>query len=77
MDTLNSVEEVISKLGGVKAVQELTRRASDSAVPNWKLRKAFPTNTYAVMKAALEAKGFIASDDLWGMPIPAEQDSAA
>lgn len=69
MDKLNTVEEVILKLGGVKAVQELTRRASDSAVPNWKLRKAFPTNTYAVMKAALESKGCTAPDDLWGMEV--------
>jgi hypothetical protein len=67
MDTLKTVEEVISTLGGVKAVQELTRRGSESAVPNWKLRKSFPTNTYAVLKAALEAKGFTAPDELWGM----------
>lgn len=69
MDTLNSVEAVISALGGVKAVQELTRRASESAVPNWKLRKSFPSNTYAVMKAALKAKGCTAPDHLWGMEV--------
>jgi hypothetical protein len=64
---LSTIEEVISELGGPRAVAELTNRGSVSAVPTWKLRKSFPTNTYAVMKAALEAKGFAAPDHLWGM----------
>ena len=66
MRTLPTIEKVIEELGGVKAVAELTRRASPSAVPNWKTRK-FPPNTYAVMKAALHAKGADAPDSLWNM----------
>ena len=68
MQTLSSIEQVIEALGGTKAVAELTNRASPSAVPNWKLRKSFPLNTYLVMKAALHAKGASAPDALWKMP---------
>lgn len=68
MRTLNSIEDVIDELGGIKAVAELTNRASPSAVPNWKLRKAFPTDTYAIMKSALQDKGATAPGELWGMP---------
>ncbi len=65
---LHTIEEVISVLGGPAALAEMTGRDSISAVPNWKLRDAFPTNTYALMKAALKAKGFSAPGELWGMP---------
>ena len=65
---LSSIEDVISELGGIDAVRELTHRTrSTSAVPMWKVRKTFPTNTYAVMKAALRAKGADAPDSLWNM----------
>jgi hypothetical protein len=66
MRTLTSIEEVIDALGGTKAVAELTKRSSPSAVPNWKTRK-FPPNTYAIMKAALQAQGADAPDSLWNM----------
>jgi hypothetical protein len=69
MRTLNSISEVIEALGGVKAVAELTgRTGSPSAVPNWRARNSFPTDTYAVMKAALRAKGASAPGELWKMP---------
>jgi hypothetical protein len=67
---LKTVEEVISELGGFRAVAELTGRPSISAAPNWKLRHSFPTNTYAVMKSALAEKGLTAPGALWGMPEP-------
>lgn len=65
---LTSIELVIKELGGPEAVAELTGRASISAVPNWKLRKSFPTNTYALMKAALAERGCTAPGTLWDMP---------
>ena len=65
---LNTVDEVISELGGFDAVKELTSRSSASAVPMWKNRKRFPTNTYTTMKAALAAKGCSAPSKLWDMP---------
>ena len=64
---LNSIEEVISELGGFDAVRELTKRESISAVPTWKYRGSFPPNTYAVMKAALHARNAEAPDGLWNM----------
>ena len=66
---LNTVEEVISELGGYQAVRELTEKNSNlSTVMMWKTRQKFPATTYARMQAALRAKGATAPDDLWGMP---------
>lgn len=64
---LTTIEQVIAELGGPAAVAELTCRTSLSAVPMWKLRQTFPSNTYVVMKAALKAKGADAPDSLWNM----------
>lgn len=64
MVTLNSVPEVINVLGGMPAVADLTGRKSN-VVWNWKDRKVFPAYTYAVLKAALHAKGADAPDNLW------------
>jgi len=69
MVTLDSIEDIIDELGGLKAVGALTGRKS-GVVWNWKDRKAFPTNTYVVMQAALRAKGVDAPASLWGMPEP-------
>lgn len=71
---LTTVKEVITELGGYDAVRELIpgKRKSTSAALNWTYRNKFPENTYAVMKAALEAKGATAPGDLWGMPEPEE-----
>jgi hypothetical protein len=68
MRTIKTIEQVIEALGGVKAVAELTKRTSPSAVPNWIMRNSFPTDTYAVMKAALRDKGATAPGALWKMP---------
>lgn len=64
---LNTVEDVISELGGFDAVRELTGRDSASAVPMWKVRQTFPANTFSIMKKALHAKGADAPDALWNM----------
>jgi hypothetical protein len=65
---LHSVQEVIDELGGYDAVKSLTNRSSQSVIPTWKWRKKFPPNTFAVMRAALLARGAIAPASLWGMP---------
>lgn len=65
---LHTVEEVISELGGYKAVAKLTGRPAISTTPNWVLRQCFPTNTYAIMQSALEDKGLSAPGSLWKMP---------
>lgn len=64
---LRTVEQVIEALGGPKAVGELTKRASVNAAWNWTDRGSFPTNTYAIMKAALAEIGASAPDSLWNM----------
>ncbi|WP_369527279.1 carph-isopro domain-containing protein [Bradyrhizobium elkanii] len=68
---LSTIEEVISELGGPKAVAELTNRTSQSAVPMWKSRQRFPASTYAVMKAALRSHGADAPDSLWNNMVEA------
>lgn len=64
---LHSVEEVIAVLGGLDAVKELTKSKAPSVVPMWKSRRYFPPRTFAVMKAALNAKGADAPASLWNM----------
>lgn len=66
MNQLKSVKEVIDALGGMPTVAELTGR-SPGVVWNWKDRKTFPSNTYAVLKAALKARGIDAPGSLWNM----------
>jgi hypothetical protein len=63
---LRTTAQVIAALGGKRAVADLTGR-SWSAVWNWEDRKAFPPNTYAIIKGALQANGMAAPDSLWGM----------
>lgn len=74
---LTTVEEVIVELGGFQAVNALTGRESVSASSMWKLRGKFPPNTYAVMKAALEAVGASAPASLWRMPESAQPEDVA
>lgn len=67
---LTSIDDVIRALGGLKQVADLTGRRSPSAVPMWKQRGAFPSNTYAVMIEALQERGKTAPATLWGMKSP-------
>lgn len=69
MVQLSTVQEVIEHLGGLTAVGALTGCKS-GVVWNWKDRNAFPPNTYFVMHAALQYKGFDAPISLWGMREP-------
>lgn len=64
---LHSIDDVITALGGLKEVAEMTGRRSSSAVPMWKQRGSFPSNTYAVMIVALQERGKTAPASLWGM----------
>jgi hypothetical protein len=65
---LHTVEEVISVLGGTKAVAELTNKtANPSTVPMWKSRGKFPATTYAKIQSALDERGLSAPMELWGM----------
>lgn len=70
-EELTTTAAVMEALGGTTAVAELTNRKV-SAASNWQSFPTFPSNTYVVMKAALEAKGKRAPDSLWGMTASAE-----
>ena len=74
-DELQTTEEVISALGGVAAVGELTGRKYSAAF-NWKSFGSFPANTYLVMQRALRERGKTAPASLWGM-VERSEDSAA
>ena len=65
---LQTVEEVITELGGFQAVAEMTGKESISAVPTWKWRKRFPAKTFTILQAALQQRGLSAPNELWGMP---------
>ena len=67
---LATVDEVIAALGGQREVAGLTGRRSGSAIPMWKQRGSFPSNTYAVMIEALQERGKTAPASLWGMKQP-------
>ena len=63
---LNTVEDVISALGGLGATQKLTQAASYQVVQNWRMREQFPANLYVVMTEALRELGYTAPERLWG-----------
>jgi hypothetical protein len=68
--TLTTTTAVIDALGGNQAVQALTGAASRQTVSNWRRFKAFPSNTHAVLSAALIAIGKEAPRELWGQVGP-------
>lgn len=71
---LSTTAAVMDKLGGNKAVAELTGRKYNAAT-NWRNFPTFPSNTYLVMQSALREKGYVAPASLWGMTEPAEAAS--
>ncbi len=63
---LSTSAEVISVLGGLGAVSDLTG-AEYKAVSNWKSSGSFPSRTFLVLTGALRRRGFSAPASLWGM----------
>jgi hypothetical protein len=66
MKTLRTASEVIQRLGGLKAVADLTGRGY-TAAHNWKQAGFFPSSTYLLMSKALERAGYGADAVLWRM----------
>jgi hypothetical protein len=67
MTRLYTVQEVIDRLGGLKAVAELTE-ANTKQAWHWAGRAGmFPANTYVVMQRALTRAGYQAPARLWNM----------
>ncbi len=66
---LSSTSEVIDALGGTTATRLITGR-SGSTASNWRARKRFPPDTFLVLKAELQARGYTAPPALWGIVEP-------
>lgn len=64
---LETVDQVVSELGGSDAVRKITRSKYVSTVSNWIKDGKFPPKTYKVMQNKLCALGLSAPDRLWGM----------
>ncbi len=69
---LTTTEKVMHALGGTRAVAELTGRKYQAAA-HWNNFKAFPANTFLVLSAELERRGFRAPASLWNMQEPSGQ----
>ena len=67
---LHTTSEVIDALGGNQTVKRLIGAASRQTVSNWRRFKTFPSNTHAVLSAALIAIGKEAPRELWGQVGP-------
>lgn len=76
LEILETTEQVIEALGGNGPVAEITL-SKPNAVSNWRGFKTFPSNTFIVMTVALRLIGKTAPPSLWGMKLPAEQETAA
>jgi hypothetical protein len=61
-----TTEAVISSLGGLSAVAEVTRTTPKS-VWNWKKSGRFPAKTYLALISALAHQGDTAPNNLWNM----------
>jgi len=61
---LNSTADVMDKLGGIGATGAMFG-LSYRAAHNWKQAGKFPARTYREISAALHARGFSASVELW------------
>lgn len=62
---LNTKAEVMTALGGIAAVAELTG-AEYGAVENWKRAEYFPPRYFLVMWVELASRGYLAPAQLWG-----------
>jgi hypothetical protein len=66
---LTTTEDVMHALGGTRAVAELTGRKYTAAA-HWFKFSCFPANTFLLISAALEERGYSAPPSLWGIPVP-------
>lgn len=69
--TLESVDAVVTALGGSAAVRRLTGQSSQ-ALYNWRRQKSFPATTHALMQRALADAGYVADAALWRQTCVAE-----
>jgi hypothetical protein len=67
--TLQTVDQVIDKLGGTVRTSELAG-VRPSQVSGWRSAKRLGTKSYLVLKQELETRGFTAPAKLWGIDEP-------
>lgn len=72
---LRTKEEVMTALGGIQRVCELTG-SGYSAAENWKRLASFPSRYFLVMTFALHEIGLSAPPELWGQVMPAQRKAA-
>lgn len=68
---LDTVDDVITKLGGPTEVGRLTGK-TPQAVWNWGPRGRMAPDVFLIMSAELERRGFTAPAELWSINTPAE-----
>ncbi len=66
MRTLSTAAEVIEALDGPTATGRLVGRSVQSVV-NWRAANRLPADTYLILNAALEERGYTAPGSLWNM----------
>ena len=69
-EVLDTVEAVVTPLGGTKQVRDLTGAGSPQQVYNWKVRGRFPAKLFVIMSGRLRELGCEADPGLW------DQDSS-
>lgn len=68
---LQTVDEVLAKLGGPTMAAALVNKTAQNA-NSWKIAKKFPAKTYVAFSRELRARGCTAPLRLWGMLEPTE-----
>jgi len=66
MKRLTSTAQVIDAFGGNKKFAEVAL-TTPQAVNNWRRDKAFPANTYLIIREALDVAGLSVPDSLFMM----------
>jgi len=70
---INSFNDAVAALGGVKAVARLTGRGMPN-VCQWRSRNgAFPASLYPVIKAALAERGYEVPIDIFTFELPTKR----
>ncbi len=70
-DPLETVTDVVAKLGGAKAVQAMFGCKTVNTVYNWTAENRLPARTYPAIKQALASKAADAPDHLWNSAVAA------
>lgn len=78
MEQLQTVDQVIEKLGGTVEASRLAG-VYPSQISTWRSTGKLGAKTYLILQDALKSRGYTAPASLWGMiePAQSEQERAA